>query len=81
VPCHDPQPGYGSAAVEVEQGSGELSPMISLLIAEIVGAEQFASGVMQALRVGLSQKRIHGTFHDGKRSCGTVTTTSAGGLR
>ena len=45
----DLEAGDGSAAMEIGQGPGQLTAVVGLLIAKIVGAEQFAGGIMQTV--------------------------------
>jgi len=52
------QAGNGSVPVEKQKRSRELAPVVGLLEGEVVGAEQLAGGVVQALDTGRFEQRI-----------------------
>jgi hypothetical protein len=50
VESSDPKAGDCSAAIEEQQRLRETAAVVSLFVAKIVGAQQFAGGIMQSSR-------------------------------
>ena len=78
VPVEDAQARDDPAALEMEQGPRELAAVIGLLVAKIVGAEQFAGGVVQPVGVYARHERIGNAFHGGEGCKGPVTIGPVG---
>ena len=78
VPVEDAQARDDPAALEMEQGPRQLAAVIGLLVAKIVGAEQFAGRVVQPVGVYARHERISNAFHGGEGCKGPMTIGPVG---
>src|SRR6185295_11382785 len=63
------------AAMEMEQRARQLAAVVGLLVAKIVGTQQLAGRVVQAVGIGARHEGIGSAFHG---EATMVTTTSVG---